>query len=300
MNQALTVVAFVLAALSWAIAPPARGAPVSACKADPPTLQRWRAVREHPHQGDPDELAPALAECLASPDPELRDGIAFSVLTHWLRHGDVEAVTVARLRRQLQPWLLERGPGWVYGRAFAALVLSELVRYDRQSGDWTRETLAGLLSDALKMLAAEQDFRGLEADTGWIHAVAHASDLLWRLARHPGLDGDQLRSVLDGVAGKVAPAGGHSYVFGEFDRLARVVVVVAERELVPADELNAWLNGFRRPRRLGEWRQAFESPAGMAELHNTRGFLRALREGLRLAEQQHLLPAVDAALAALP
>ncbi len=301
--QGLGLLVLALSPLAWGTVP--SGEPVTGCAADDESLARWRAVRAAPDDGDPNVLALPLAECLASANAELRDRIAYELLTYWLREGRITPATAEDLRSRLQPWLLRNESEWVLGRAFAALVLSELVRFDTGTRRWDRSTVNAVLEDALDALASERDFRGLDGDLGWIHAIAHQSDLLWRLARHPLIGEAELAAILEGVASKVAPEGNHPYVFGEFDRLARVIAAVTERELLAADVLESWIAHLARPRHISEWRQAFASPAGMAELHNTKGFLRALRQHLRPPEHSPSaadgrLRAIDAVLAALP
>lgn len=280
---------------------PVRGDEPGGCPADEANRRYWREVRSDPASaGDPNELAPRLLPCLGSADAELRDRFAFELLAYWLRQEQLTPATVDGLRRRLEPWLDKPGPEQAYARAFAALILSELVRFDSLSGHWDTAVVESLLADALAMMAAEDDFRGLTYDHGWIHTIAHGADLLWRLARHPQVTAGGLARILDGVADKAVPPGKHPYVFGEADRLARAALAVVERDLLPAPQVQAWLARFGEPRHLDGWPQAYQSPAGMAELHNTRGFLRALREALRTSGQSRFLQAVDTALAALP
>ncbi|MGP1666440.1 MAG: hypothetical protein ACTS5I_11140, partial [Rhodanobacter sp.] len=74
-------------------------------------------------------LAGALVGCLAAPDPELRDGIAYEALMQWMRAGDFDAVDLRVLRDQLYPLLDGDDAGFV--APFASLVLSEVARTDR-------------------------------------------------------------------------------------------------------------------------------------------------------------------------
>ena len=82
-----------------------------------------------------------------------------------------------------------------------------------------------------------------------------------------------------GVAFQVAPDA-VAYSFNEPDRLARAVSTVIVRELMPATEIVAWLESFAKPGSMEKWSDAFGTPAGMAQLHNTKLFLRAMSDQL--------------------
>lgn len=274
------------------------------CPDNTETFARWEAVYDAPDVHEPNTLALELAACLASPNPILRDRYAYELLTYWMRRELIGIETIEQLRGKLQPWLghgLGESTGKsAYGRAFAALVLSEIVRYDTQHSVFDADVLGSLLNDGMAMLQAEQDFRGLDGVTGWIHAIAHSSDLLWRFARHPAINTDQQRRILDAVAIKVAPAGNHPYVTNEFDRLARVVGAIMQRQELSPVQLTEWVNQFADPRHLSKWSDAFASPSGMAELHNTKNFLRALLALARAAHDSQFVASIDAALAGMP
>ena len=55
---------------------------------------------------------------------------------------------------------------------------------------------------------------------------------------------------------------------------------VITRELVDTRKLATWLSTFDNPSSMDNWSDVFASPQGMAELHNTKLFLRALADQL--------------------
>jgi len=149
------------------------------------------------------------------------------------------------------------------------------------------------------MFQQERDYRGLEPKLGWVHTVAHGADLLWRLAAHPATTPEQRTQLLQALNTQVARPGLPAYVFNEADRLARVAVVIARSN--PPPKMQDWLQTVADPAPMTRWTEAFQSPAGMARLHNVKQFLRALREGLAKSEPSpRLLQAVDAVLSPLP
>ncbi len=274
------------------------------CGSTAESVEYWRSVRRAPDGVDGNRHALRLADCLESRDPELRDRIAYEVLTYWLRGDRLDRATTDGLHAKLLAWMHrgegEAGTDDAIARAFASLVLSELVRHDTGHLQWTKDQLTQTLDATLQMLARERDFRGLDPDVGWIHAIAHGSDVLWRLTLHPSTTAPQLRAILPGVASVVAPEGAHAYVHNEADRLARVVSGAVARDLLASDWVASWVSDVGQPKHLGAWSEAFASVEGMAELHNRKQFLRALRQQLQGADDGQVLRAVDTALADLP
>ncbi len=77
-----------------------------------------------------DAMAIALLDCVGDPQPELRDGLAYSALSTWLRGRQLSAATVHALTAGLLAQLRDtRDPGG-FRRPFAALLLSEVAHAD--------------------------------------------------------------------------------------------------------------------------------------------------------------------------
>src|SRR5678815_2684793 len=77
-------------------------------------------------------LALDLVACLGSPDPTLRDGVAFEALAAWMRDKQLSPATVGTIRDDRLVGLLgpdSPDPAGVQ-RPFAALVLAEVARVD--------------------------------------------------------------------------------------------------------------------------------------------------------------------------
>ncbi len=279
--------------------------PASTCASDDQNIERWRAVRESAKDADANTLAVELAECLASRNPELRDRISYEVLTYWLRQDKLDAKTVEALRDKLVPWLSrgdgEAGTDDAIARAFSALILSELIRHDSIHHQWTSQDISSTLTATLNMFPKERDYRGLDSELGWIHCIAHAGDLLWRLALHPGTSGKQHAQILDALTTQINRLGLPPYTHNEGDRLARVVGAIAARDMLPEARLSEWITVLGQPGALETWGAAFSTPGGMAQLHNVKLFLRALRhEAHAKGDHVDLLEVIDTALRTLP
>ncbi len=297
------------------LASPAAAQPKASAKApgaQPGCAQKdmafWRSLKARkgvPEAGlSVEQLAPVLVSCLGSPNPELRDGIAYELLTAWMRSGTLPDSALRPITEtlvaQLREGLGESGKDSVFRRTFSALVLSEVIRRDNLQPFLSPKAFSQVLTAAVHYLEAERDLRGFSDSRGWMHGVAHGADLLWRLAMSARLEQEGLEQLLDAVATKVAPPE-HAYIHNESDRLARVVVTVLLRGKVPPAAVARWLEAVATPQGMKSWEESFQSEAGLARLHNTKLFLRALHAMLLLRKtpvphQEQVLPHVVSAL----
>ncbi|MGH8028120.1 MAG: DUF2785 domain-containing protein [Pseudoxanthomonas sp.] len=215
-------------------------------------------------------LAMRLLGCLSSPDPALRDGIAYEALTAWLRGNALEARTREQLRDSLYAMLKEPDAEG-FRQPFAALVLSEVARTDRIEPWMTPKERMAMVDEAVRYLRSVQDYRGFDNTQGWRHGVAHGSDWLMQLALNPALERPQLEAMLGAVAAQAVPESGHAYVFGEPGRLARPVLYIAKRGVLADADWSAWFLGL--PERIGEREKAYSDTAWLARRHDLLAFL---------------------------
>jgi hypothetical protein len=215
-------------------------------------------------------LALRLLACLSSPDPALRDGIAYEALTAWLRGNALEADTRVRLRDDLYA-MLQAPDTEGFARPFAALVLSEVARTDRIAPWMTPAERVSMVEQAVAYLRSVQDYRGFDNAQGWRHGVAHGSDWLMQLALNPALERAQLESMLAAIASQAVPESAHAYVFGEPGRLARPVLYIAKRGMLSDADWSAWFLGL--PARIGEREKAYSDTAWLARRHDLLAFL---------------------------
>jgi hypothetical protein len=243
-------------------------------------------------------FAKAVTACLASPDPWLRDGVAFEALTHMLRARQLSDDTMRALLVDLTARLDSKEPLGVE-QPFAALVLSEVARADRIKPYLSEDELVKLLVDAQHWFINISDYRGFSEAEGWRHAVAHGSDLLMQLALNPRIDAEGLRLIVSAVGVQVAPVG-HAYVHGESERLMRPILFAAQRGAMSEGEWTTWLAGLATPKDADK---VFTSEAGLAWRHNTMGLLLSLYANVALSTDpatKVLLPGLEAALKEMP
>lgn len=269
----------------------------------------WQGILEAkgvlPAGHDLHALTDELLSYLGSPDPHLRDGVAYPLLAQWVsegRYSQPELRTMAtRLTANLQIGLGEDGTESIFLRAFSALMLAELIHQENKRSifEFEEADVRAILEAALAYLPAERDLRGYVPGLGWAHAVAHTSDLLWVLASSRYLGAPDLERVLDAIAGKVAPPVEQIYLYNEDTRMARAVMGALRRNLISLPFLSGWLDRLARPEGRAISIEAFfvgEPPAIASQvnvylLHNTRQFLRSLYFALAAEEQQPTIAA---------
>lgn len=209
----------------------------------------WRAIaRDHyapPANTRAAALSDELVDMLASPDPEQRDDIAYSTLASWIYQQkllDAAALrpVVGRLLANLTRGIGERDTSTVFGRSFSALVLSVVIARDNADPVLDAAAWRAIETAAFAYLAAEQDLRGYDPATGWMHSAAHTADLLKFLARSQYVDVAGQRRYLDAIAAKLTTAA-VVFTHGEDERFARAVLSLVARADFDAAQFQAWL-----------------------------------------------------------
>ncbi|MEZ6024488.1 MAG: DUF2785 domain-containing protein [Hyphomonadaceae bacterium] len=245
-----------------------------------------------------ERFAHDLVACLASPDPFLRDQIAFEGLQHMLRAEQLRVPVRDQLTNEVLTMLRGPDPDG-FARPFAALALSELVRADRINGYYTDDMYDEVVARAAEYMASVRDYRGFDETEGWRHGVAHGADLLMQIALDPNFNApEHMVQVRDAVATQVAPEG-HFYIYGEPERLARPILFVAARGAFTQAEWTQWFAQFAP----AADENLYASQAGLARRHNLSAFLQAVWINARLSRSEAddvLLPGAEAALRAIP
>jgi uncharacterized protein DUF2785 len=214
--------------------------------ASDPDRAFWMTVKAGDFRAPPDSQVGSLtmkaAELLNSTDPAVRDGIGYEAISAWVyRDERLKPTELAALREKLagmaRAGLGEPESDRTFGRSFALLCLSVLAAEDLRKPFMDNESFAALLSLGLESLAREQDLRGFVPGKGWVHATAHAADLLKFLARSPRLSSADSTRIVEQIADRVRTAG-HVFVWGEDVRLAAAlssIIARTDAELAPFD-----------------------------------------------------------------
>jgi hypothetical protein len=221
---------------------------LSAVAAPTHDRQFWQGIAQQRYEVPAGESASALAHelsgLLASPDSELRDDLAYSILTRWIRGGKLSNEDLISLsdewRSNLKKNIGESANDSVFRRSFSALCLSEIATHDVKSPFLGTDRYHALLADALTYLNQERDLRGYDAKVGWIHSTAHTADLIEALAENSALTGLEQQQILNAIAQRLATAN-VIYSHGEQDRLALAVLAIIERADFQQEVFTRWL-----------------------------------------------------------
>lgn len=246
------------------------------------------------------QQALALLPCLASPDPRLRDDLAFEQISAWARSDRLTPATLQRLRADLVAVLDAPPDAAGVHQPFAVLTLAEVARADRIKPVLTPEQRSNLVEHAARFLSGVRDYRGFTPGEGWRHGVAHGADLALQLGMNDALSTAQRRLLLGAVSAQVLADHRQSYRFGEGARLARAALQLQLRLKPDAAAWQAWLDGLLEPLKRA---QAWDETA-LTDLHNLREFLWPLLAGvLDLTDgptREALQPALQRTLQRLP
>lgn len=244
----------------------------------------------------------ALAACLGDPDPAVRDGFAFALWSEGLRGKRLGAGQLRHVLGRLTAVVEGADDAQGYRRPFAALALSEVARTDRIEAWMTDAELHALAQTGAAYLHGVTDYRGFVSGEGWRHGVAHGSDLALQLALNPRLARADADLLLDAIAVQVAPAASPYYHHGEAARLARPVLFLAKRADIDDVAWAAWFKALH-PDSNARWKDAHNSDAGLAAVHNATAFANAIYVSAAEAQDpqiKRLAPLAAGLLTALP
>jgi hypothetical protein len=205
-----------------------------------------------PPGSDVSSLASELIDMLALPDPDLRDGIAYSTLAAWIFQtrviGDAALrPIIERLLANLSAGIGDQASDRIFRRSFSALTLSVVVARDNAAPFMNAEEFARIETAALAYLEAERDLRGYDQEHGWMHSAAHTADLLKFIARSRFLDQAGQPRLLDAIARKLQTSA-VVFTHGEDERLARAVLSIVNRSDFDPAAFRAWASHARPPR----------------------------------------------------
>ena len=229
-----------------------------------------------------DDLTAELASMLGSPDPAVRDGIAYPTMATWIERGvydDLLSGLGDGMATGLGVGLGEQGTDSIFRRSFSALLLAEVIGRDNTARLVPPAQVMEWADRIVTWYLRERDLRGYVPGHGWAHAVAHGADAIGVLARSPHIGTPELTVLLDVVADRIISADAvlHS---GEPDRMAAAVMEVLRRDQVPLKVIEPWIA------RIAGSGSAFGSTADVdphLATANPQAFLRALYLQVELA-----------------
>jgi hypothetical protein len=190
------------------------------------------------------ELTTELTTMLGSPDPHMRDGLAYPTLATWVDRGvydDLIAGLGDGMCAGLTVGLGEQGTDSVFRRAFSVLVLAECIDRDNEQGLVPMLKLLEWGDCIASWYLRERDVRGFVPGKGWAHAVAHGADAIGVLARSPHFGLNELTVLLDVLGDRVLAPVDAPFTHGEPDRMALATMTVLRRNVLPLSVVEPWV-----------------------------------------------------------
>ncbi len=266
------------------------------------SLEFWKNIAANgfsvPSNARPLELLPELLIMLESPDPVLRDEIAYRALAFWIMRGVFDDETkrslIPPLEAKLRLGIGESGTSTVFARSFACLIFATLIGVHHEKLFLEPSQIDDLLELALDELEREGDLRGFVPGQGWAHAVAHCADWLDEHANIADITAANLERILEALARKTEVE--IVYLFDEEDRLAYAAARAIARGQLEVERIQAWAkalaarvsvtdeqksNGVRRHNAKGFLRSAY---LHLEKLEGGAAYLEAVRRGLEAVD----------------
>jgi hypothetical protein len=234
----------------------------------------------------PIDLLVEMAPLLASPDPVLRDDVAFGAAEKWVvRDGRLAPADLRRLldlwTGHLQDGLDTPGDDRIFKRSFSALCLSLIAARDLSTPTLEASEVSRFFDRMLDYFTRERDLRGFDTTRGWMHAVAHTSDALKFLARNPQLPAGSDARLLDAVRGKIE-ATDAVFVWGENDRIALALHAAVRRPDASPAALEAWVTGWQGAYKALWAKGPHVDSTQFARVENARQVMRSLYTALSM------------------
>ena len=263
-------------------------------------LKQAKFELQSDHSITKEQLAFQLLNCLASPDPQLRDGVAYEGISNWLRSNSFTNETYVAMFTTLTTALSSKvdDSNGVY-LPFVALTLAEVARVDRKKPYLTNEQRSLLVNVVVNYVTNQRDYRGFDKQFGWRHSIAHGADLMLQLALNPAINKAQCDVMLAAIASQVAAHGEHHYIYGEPKRLALPVAYIYLKGLYSDQEWKNWLSQLTTAHPFASWGETYKTQEGLAKLFNTQNFLFSLYASIKPSKNENLqlmIPALEQAI----
>lgn len=254
------------------------------------TRDQWIALARGgfavPEGASAGALLQEMAPLLASPDPALRDEVAYGAAERWILRDRL--VAPDELRRLIARWsaMLDDGLGTsgddrLYGRSFAALCLSIAAARD-VAAPFLDDREAHVLADRLfDYLARERDLRGFDATSGWMHAIAHTADAFKFLARGRHWAPANLPRLLALMSAKAGEVDG-VFQWGEPQRIGFALAAAVRRDDADVAAVDRWMADVEAAFRTLWARGPVIAPREFARVENRLQILRGLHTALAM------------------
>ncbi|WP_106767412.1 DUF2785 domain-containing protein [Paenibacillus faecalis] len=217
-----------------------------------------------------------MLQYIGDADPVLRDNLIYSTFYEWIH---VQNRMTEEELRNLLPILTDDqhlfyrigsvGEPSVFTRSFSVLPLALIVHRHNQKPFLSTADFYNLKDSLLRYYREEKDLRGFLPEGGWAHSAAHGADALEELVQCPECDIELRLEVLESIQGMLHN-GIHIFNEEEDERIASIVDVMIDQELLSEPEIMNWIHGLAQ---CSEWPRSRNQNIARV---NSKNFLRSL------------------------
>jgi Protein of unknown function (DUF2785). len=190
-----------------------------------------------------------MMDNIGSLDPELRDGLIYATLFHWITEGRFTLEQLEHLlnisldSEHLFYKICDKDEETVFKRTFSVLIVALIIYEHRKQKFLSVEILYKVKDKLLNYMHLEKDVRGYVQIRGWAHSTAHTADALDELVQCNCFNKADLLEILEAIKTKMC-IGYYVYVDEEGERMVTAVKNAFDRKILINTEIIQWLQGF--------------------------------------------------------
>lgn len=206
------------------------------------------------------ELVLEMMGYIGNTDPELRDRLIYSVMSHWIVNNEISTDKLRELLKisiddnHLFYKIGKTNTDSVFTRSFSILLIPPILINHRKHNFLSEKEIKEVYVKVVDYFIKEKDLRGYVKDKGWADSVSHAADALDDLAICSEIRYKELKYILDIIKKKVC-INNYVYINEEDERLVTAIMSILHRKLITNEEFCRWIKSFRELERTGIYPQ---------------------------------------------
>ncbi len=223
--------------------------------------QLLKCIKENqykvPEGVNPYELSLKMMDSIGDIDSELRDDLILSNLFTWIDGNQLSNEQVCKLLWiALDEKHILKGLGniddSVFGRTFSSEIVAACIYRHRREKFLSKSDIEKAFDILFKFYNKDKDVRGYVEVKGWAHGAAHGADALDEFAQCEEIGYERLKNILDTFYKKIN-INYYGYIHFEDERIITAVKSILEREIIPIEEIEAWVKGFNKIEKVGRY-----------------------------------------------
>ena len=173
-------------------------------------------------------------------DSYLRDDLIYSYLDKVISEILISDQETLKVLKQLVDNLKSSEK---FKCSFSLLGIAACLKRHNEKSFINREFLNEIFNKIIDYYNDDIDVQGYDNKKGWLHQAAHGADVLKQFARLEDLHMDMAIKILEAIKEKTS-LGYYGYIHSEDERMARVVEVIINRNIIENEFLINWFHSF--------------------------------------------------------